>query len=150
MTQATNLSAGETPPPADRPPFEIAHSNLVEIQQRQIDAFARAGAIISSTVSAVISKQFDLLHKETEQFGDEMKLLFATRSPADVVPKQVAMVRSSFDQALTDLREISDLARNGTMELLDVFRDGIHQDMNPAPASTVEARPQHARPSRAA
>jgi len=150
MTEATNLSTGETAPPADRPPFGIGHSNLIEIQQRQIDAFGRASAIISSTVSAVLSKQFDLLHKEAEQFGDEMKLLFDARSPADVMPKQVAMARSSFDQALTDLREISDLARNGTIELLDVLREGVRRDMNPVPTPAVEARPQHARPSRAA
>jgi Phasin protein len=150
MTDAPKSPADETPPAVDRSSFELGRSNLVELQQRQIDALGRAGAVISSTVSAVISKQFDLWQKEAERFGDEMRLLLDTRNPADIVPKQVAMARSSFDQALTDLREINDLARNGTIELLDILREGLQQDTAPLPVPTIEVPRQPARPSRAA
>jgi phasin family protein len=147
MTESTVVSSGETVSPPNHPPFGFDQSSLIETQQRQIDAFGRATAIISSTVSAVISKQLDLLQKETEQFAAEMKLLFEVRNPADVVPKQVATVRSAFDETLADLREISDITRKGTIELLDVLRNGLPHDQSQSP---VEMRKPQTRPSRAA
>lgn len=150
MTENTAISTGEPGSPSSYPPFGFDHSNLIEAQQRQIDAFGRASAIISSTVSAVISKQFDLLQKEAEQFASEMKLLFEVRNPADVVPKQVATARSAFDETLADLREINDITRKGTLELFDVLRSGLPQETGAATALTAEIRKPQPRPTRAA
>ena len=148
MTENTAISPGEPVSPSNYPPFGFDHSNLIEAQQRQIDAFGRASAIISSTVSAVIAKQFDLLQKEAEQFASEMKLLFEVRNPADVVPKQVATARNAFDETLADLREINDITRKGTLELFDVLRSGLPQETSAATALTTEIRKP--RPTRAA
>lgn len=143
MTENTAISTDVADPAPDRSRFGFDRSSLIETQQRQIDAFGRATAIISSTVSAVISKQFDLLQKEAAQFAAEMTLLFDARNPADVVPRQVATVRSAFDETLADLREISDITRRGTLELFDVLRSGP----NPSAAAVELRKPQ---PSRAA
>jgi hypothetical protein len=150
MTGSTAIPTGEATPAPDLSPFGFDRSSLIETQQRQIDAFGRATAIISSTVSAVISKQFDLLQKETSQFATEMTLLFEMRNPADVVPKQVATVRSAFDETLADLREISDITRKGTVELLDALRGGFPRDPGFPSTSPLEMRKPPTRPSRAA
>ena len=147
--ESTATPTNEASPTPDHSPFGFDRSSLIETQQRQIDAFGRATEIISSTVSAVISKQFDLLQKEAAQFAAEMTLLFEVRNPADVVPKQVASVRNAFDETLADLREINDIARKGTVELLDVLRIGLPRDLS-HPSAPVEMRKQQTRPTRAA
>ncbi|MDB5362011.1 MAG: hypothetical protein JWO51_3308 [Rhodospirillales bacterium] len=147
MTESTSVSTEDTAPPTDRPPFGFDQSKLIETQQRQIEAIGRASAIISSTVSAVISKQFDLLQKEVAQFATEMEMFFEVRNPADVVPKQLTTVRSAFDETLADLREINDITRKGTIELFDVLRIGLPPDLPAPPPEVHKVQP---RPSRAA
>lgn len=150
MMESTAIPADETSSTPDHSPFGFDRSRLIEAQQRQIDAFGRATAIISSTVSAVISKQLDLLQKEAAQIATEMTLLFDVRNPADVVPKQVATVRSAFDETLADLREINDITRKGTLELFDVLRSGVPREIGLSSVSPVEMRKSQARSSRAA
>jgi phasin family protein len=150
MTENPAISTdGADAPPAPLP-FGFDPSSLLETQQRQIDTFGRATAIISSTFSAVISKQFDLLQKEAEQFASEIKLLLDVRNPSDVVPKQVATARSAFDETLADLREINDIARKGTLELFDVLTDGLPRDPGLPAVPPTEMRKPPTRPSRAA
>lgn len=148
--ESTAIPTHEAGPTPDHSPFGFDRSSLIETQQRQIDAFGRATEIISSTISAVIAKQFDLLQKEAAQFAAEMALLFEVRNPADVVPKQVANVRNAFDETLADLREINDITRKGTIELFDVLRSGLPRDLNQPPAPAVEMRKPQTRPTRAA
>ncbi|HLZ68106.1 MAG TPA: phasin family protein [Aliidongia sp.] len=149
MTESPAPSTADAAPPPDLAPFGFDPQSLIETQQRQIDAFGRATEIISSTFSAVIAKQFELLQKEAEQFASEMKLLLEVRDPADVVPKQVATARNAFDETLADLRAINDITRAGTLELFDVFRN-LPRDTNLPPAPPVEAHKLPTRPSRAA
>jgi phasin family protein len=150
MTENPEISTDGAGAPPDALPFGFDPSSLLETQQRQIDTFGRATAIISSTFSAVIAKQFDLLHKEAEQFATEMKLLLDVRNPSDVVPKQLATARSAFDETLADLREINDIARKGTLELFDVLREGLPRDADLPPVPPAEMRKPPTRPHRAA
>jgi len=150
MTEDPTISTNDAGAPPARPPFGFDQSSLIETQQRQIDAFGRATAIISSTMSAIIAKQFDLLQKEAEQFASEMKLFFEMRDPADALPKQVATARSAFDETLADLREINDITRKGTFELFDVLRQGLPQDPGLPSVPPSEMRKPPTRPSRAA
>lgn len=149
MTESTHVPADDTAS-TERPSFGFDQSSLIETQRRQIDAFGKASAIISSTVSAVISKQFDLLQKEMTQFAHEMELLFEVRHPAEIVPKQVNTARSAFDETLADLREITDITRKGTIDLFDVLRTGLPTDAGALSVAPVEMRKSQTRPSRAA
>ncbi len=94
---------------------------MVAAQQRNLDAWASASQIVVDGVKAIAQRQSEMMQSSVEQWVATGQGAMNGK-PADFKPAdQIATVKSGYEQAVTNAREIAEIALKAQSEAVDVL-----------------------------
>jgi len=103
-------------------PFQMFDADrLVAVQQRNLDAFASASQIVVDGVKALAQRQNEMMQASVDQFVASGQSAF-TGKPMDFQPgDQVAKARSAYEAAISNAKELTEIAIKAQSEAVDVL-----------------------------
>jgi phasin family protein len=94
---------------------------LVATQQRNLDAWASASQIVVDGVKAIAQRQSEMMQSSVEQWVATGQGAMNGK-PADFKPAdQIATVKSGYELAVTNARELAEIALKAQSEAVDVL-----------------------------
>jgi phasin family protein len=94
---------------------------LIAAQQRNLDAFASAGQIVVDGVKAVAQRQSEIMQSQVEQMVAAGQGVL-TAKPTEFKPAdQVAKAKSYYETAISNARELTEIAVKAQTEAVDVL-----------------------------
>ena len=94
---------------------------MVAAQQRNLDAWASASQIVVDGVKAIAQRQSEIMQSSVGQWVATGQGAMNGK-PADFKPAgQIATVRSGYEQAVNNARELAEIALKAQSEAVDVL-----------------------------
>jgi phasin family protein len=111
---------------------------LVEAQRKNFEAMANANRVAFEGAQAVVKRQGEIVRQSMQDASEAMKAMNGADSAEDRVAKQTEAAKKAFQNALTNMHELADMAQKSNTEALsyinkrvtesfDEMRDGMQQ-----------------------
>jgi phasin family protein len=108
-----------TPKPLPYPSFDA--DKIIAVQQRNIDAFASAGQIVVDGAKAIAQRQSEMLQSSVDQWMAAAQDTSALK-PGEFKPvDQVAKVKSAYEVAVANVRELAEITMKAQSEATAVL-----------------------------
>lgn len=101
---------------------------VVKSQQKNIEALTAANKAATESVKALTERQTEIIQasmKETQAAIDDMT---KSKTPQDAVTKQADFVKTSFETAFTNMREMADLFTATNKDSMDKFNSRVAEN----------------------
>jgi phasin family protein len=109
-------------------------------QQKNIQALTAANQLAFEGFQAVARRQSEILRQSIEQTTAIVTELLAAGSPEDKVAKQAELVKSAFEKALANTRELAELVTKSNSEAADVINKRVSESLEELKAAVAKAR----------
>lgn len=90
---------------------------LIDIQQKNLDAFVAANTKLAEGAQAVLKRQTELMQSAIEAARDNFSPSNATK-----VEKHVEFVKASTEQSVSNAREIAEIVSKSGNEAIEILR----------------------------
>ena len=100
---------------------QIDFNSIFTAQRRNIEAITTAGQVFAEGVQAVTRRQAEVVRSGVEQCLKASKDALTSGSPEVTASKQADFARGSFENAITHLREVSEMVTKSSFEAFDVL-----------------------------
>jgi phasin family protein len=109
-------------------------------QQKNIQALTAANQLAFEGFQAVARRQSEILRQSIEQTTAIVTELLAAGSPEDKVAKQAELVKSAFEKALTNTRELAELVTKSNSEAADVINKRVSESLEELKAAVAKVK----------
>jgi phasin family protein len=109
-------------------------------QQKNIQALTAANQLAFEGFQAVARRQSEILRQSIEQTTAIVTELLAAGSPEDKVAKQAELVKSAFEKALANTRELAELVTKSNSEAADVINKRVSESLEELKASVAQIK----------
>lgn len=96
---------------------------------RNLEALEKSARASAAGASALLSRQREMLQDTLREITDMAQSYRAPGSPQEMMQKQAAFARKSFETALKNAGEMAELARASGTESIEVLRSRIKEAM---------------------
>jgi phasin family protein len=94
---------------------------LMASQQKNLAALTKANQVLFEGAQAVVQRQVEILHKSMAELADASKAMMAEDDPQAGARKRFELAKTSFEQAIVNMRELAELAGKSNREALEVI-----------------------------
>jgi phasin family protein len=109
------------------PGFDI--ESLVATQRRNIEAVQAANQLAIEGVQAVLRRQGEILRQMVEESSAGLRDLMASGAPDQKIAHQTDLVKATFEKALANLRELTEMVAKSNTEAADVLTKRIGESL---------------------
>jgi phasin family protein len=102
---------------------------LVATQRRNIEAVSQANQLAVEGVQAVMRRQGEILRQMVEESTNALKDMMAAGAPEAKIAQQTELVKSVFEKALANLRELTEMVAKSNTEAADVLTKRIGESL---------------------
>jgi len=103
---------------------------VIEMQKRNLEAMTEANKLAAEGVQALAKRQVEIVRQGLEEMGEAMKDLMTAPSPEAGAAKQAEIAKHVFERAISNLRELSELASKSNAEALEVISQRIAANLD--------------------
>jgi phasin family protein len=102
---------------------------LLATQRRNIEAVTAANQLAIEGIQAVMRRQGEILRQMVEESSTVLRDLMASGAPEQKVAQQTEVVKSAFEKALANLRELTEMVAKSNTEAADVLTKRIGESL---------------------
>jgi len=114
--------------------------SVLASQQKNIQALTAANQLAFEGFQAVARRQSEIVRQSIEQTTAIVAELLAAGSPEDKVAKQADLVKSAFEKALANTRELAELVTKSNTEAADVINKRVSESLEELKATVAKAK----------
>jgi len=114
--------------------------SLVATQRRNIEAVTAANQLAVEGMQAVIRRQGEIIRQMVEESGSAMRDLMSAGAPEQKIAQQADLVKSAFEKALANLRELTEMVAKSNTEAADVLTKRIGDSLTELKSSLQRAK----------
>ncbi len=103
---------------------------LIESQQRNIEAIAKANQVAFAGVQAIMQRQAEILSKTLDETAKAVQAFSKTGKPEDIWAKQADLFKETYEHGLTDLRELTELSTKANSQAADLLSHRVTDGLN--------------------
>jgi len=111
---------------------------IMEAQRRNMEALTRANQLAMEALQTVLSRQTELLRETMSESATAMRGLLDQSSTDDKVAKQGEMMKTSFEKALANMREMTELVTKSHREACDVINRRVAEGLEEVRTSVTK------------
>lgn len=100
---------------------------VVQTQQKNIEALTAANKSATDSVKALAQRQTEIIQETMKETQAAIDSLSKSKTPQDAATKQVDFVKSAFDTAFSNMREMADLMTATNKDNLDKFNSRVSE-----------------------
>jgi phasin family protein len=103
--------------------------SLVATQRRNIEAVQTANQLAIEGVQAVVRRQSEIMRQMVEESSTVLRDMMATGAPEQKIAQQTELVKTAFEKALGNLRELTEMVAKSNTEAADVLTKRIGESL---------------------
>jgi phasin family protein len=103
---------------------------ILAANRRNMEAFAQANQLAAEGAQAIIRRQGEILKASMEDANRTMKTMLADGSPEDRIARQTDAIKSAFEQAISNYREMVEMASKSNAEALAVMSKRVAESLD--------------------
>ena len=103
--------------------------SLLAAQRKNIEALTAANRLALEGVQAVAHRQAEILRQTMEETSKMVSDLMAAGTPEDRVAKQADLMKSAFEKALANMRELAEMIAKSNTEAAEVISKRVSENL---------------------
>jgi len=107
----------------------VSFEALVETQRKNIEAFTTANQTAYSGLQALMQRQAEVLRTSFEDISASFTDLMSTASPEEKATKQADMLKTGYEKAVANSRQVFDMVARNNSEALDVLNKRVTESL---------------------
>jgi phasin family protein len=110
------------------PGFDM--ESMMAMQKRNMEALTQANQLALEAMQAVLTRQTEVLRQTLEESAAAMRGLMDPSSGDDKVTRQADLMKTSFEKALANMREVAELMTKSQREASEVINRRIAESLD--------------------
>lgn len=94
---------------------------LMETHKRNLAALTAANKLIFEGAQSITQRQMEVMRRQMTDLTQATTMLTTTAEPKERAARQAEMLRSAYENSVSDLREVEDLVRKSSAEALNLI-----------------------------
>jgi phasin family protein len=111
---------------------------IMAAQRRNMEALTQANQLALEALQTVLSRQTEVLRETMEESASALRGLLDQSSTDDKVAKQAEMMKVSFEKALANMREVTELVTKSHREACDVINRRVAEGLEEVRTSVTK------------
>lgn len=103
--------------------------SLVATQRRNIEAVQTANQLAIEGVQAVVRRQSEIMRQMVEESSTVLREMMTSGAPEQKIAQQTELVKTAFEKALGNLRELTEMVAKSNTEAADVLTKRIGESL---------------------
>ncbi|MCR9257565.1 MAG: phasin family protein [Alphaproteobacteria bacterium] len=95
--------------------------SIMATQQKNVDALTNANQAAVDGAQALAQRQMEMFHQAFEQVQELAKAMSGQTTPQDFAAKQTELMKSAIEKAISNSRELAELATKSQYEAADIM-----------------------------
>lgn len=121
------------------------YNQLFSTQRRNIEALSAANQAVVEGAQAITRRQAEVIRENVEQVLQASREMFSGGTPDLNVTKQADLAKNLFENNLSNIREITEMATKSSFEAFDVLNKRAAESIEEISSATTNARPAQAK-----
>lgn len=109
---------------------------IVSIQRRNFEAITAANQMTVEGIQSVVRRQAEIVRETLEDASSMLSDLTAAGTPEDKIIRQLERVKRAYDNAMSNVRELAELAAKSNGEAVDVVTNRISDSIDEIKSAT--------------
>jgi|TARA_R110002072_G_scaffold517_37_gene3296 phasin family protein len=125
--------------------------SVLEAQRKNLDAIAQANKLTIEGAQAIAQRQAEVLQSAMKDFTGSLQELTTVSAPQETMVKQADAAKTSFETAISNVRELSEMAAKSNSDALELINARISEgldEMKTVMSSVADATPKAAKAPR--
>lgn len=111
---------------------------LADAQKRNLEALSNANKLALEGAQAVARRNMEIIQQAMGEMTQAMQTLTAEGAPQDKMAQQTEMMKSAYERAIANMREIADLIQKSNGEALQVLNRRFTEAMDEVKAMVAK------------
>lgn len=120
------------------PGFDV--ESLLASQRRNLEAVQTANQLAVEGVQAVLRRQTEIMRQMVEESSSALRDLMASGAPDQKVAQQADLVKATFEKAIANLRELTEMVAKSNSEAADVLTKRIGESLTELKSALQRAK----------
>ena len=103
---------------------------LMAAHRRNMEVLAQANRLALEGAQAVGRRHMEIMQQTLTEFSEHMRELSATETPQAKAARQAELVKTSYEHAVANIRDLSELIQRSNTEALQVLSDRFRESMD--------------------
>jgi len=103
---------------------------IMAANRRNMEAFAQANQLAAEGAQAIFRRQGEILKSTMEDANRQVKTMLADGTPEDRVARQTDAIKTAFEQAISNYREMIEMASKANAEALSVMSKRVSESLD--------------------
>lgn len=117
------------------------YNQVLSTGRRNLEAASEASQAVVENVQAISRRQSEIARETLEGAMKASKDIFTSGTPETNIAKQAAYAKDAFESALSNLREVSEMAAKSCFEIFDVVTSRASESIEEISKATGAAAP---------
>jgi len=120
------------------PGFDV--EAILAAQRRNIEAMTTANQLVIEGIQAVLRREAEILRQTIEESSTVLRDLMAAGAPEEKLAQQTDLLKSSFEKALANLRELAEMAAKSNTEAAEVLTKRVGESLSELTAAVKKVK----------
>lgn len=94
---------------------------LMATQRRNIEVFSAANKVALEGAQAIAKRHMEIVQSAVAEMSENMKALAGAEAPQAKAAKQAELMKSAYEKAVTNMRELADMIQRSNGEALGLL-----------------------------
>ncbi|MCK8786968.1 phasin family protein [Roseomonas sp. NAR14] len=112
---------------------------LASAQRRNIEALSAANKVALEGAQAVAKRHMEILQQSMNEMTEALRAFSTQDSPQAKAAKQAEMLKSSYERAVSNIKELADLIQRSNTEALGLLNRRFAEAMDEVKTMVAEA-----------
>lgn len=112
---------------------------ILASQRKNIEAVTAANQLAIEGMQAVVRRQAEILRTTLEETGSLLTEALSAGSPEDKAAKQAELVKTAFEKALSNMKELAELVAKSNNEAANVISKRVSEGLDELKTALAKA-----------
>jgi phasin family protein len=113
---------------------------IVASQRKNIEAVTTANQLAVEGLQAVLRRQAEIIRQSIEEASSLVGDFTAVGAPEEKAAKQAELVKSTFEKALANVKELSELVAKSNAEAADILAKRVSESLDEVKTAIAKAK----------
>lgn len=111
----------------------------ITISRKNIEAVSAANQLAVEGIQAVIKRQAEIVQESIKEANSLVSEITAAGTPEDKILRQVELVKSAYETAISNTKELAEIAAKSNEEAIEVISGRVSDSLDEIKAVTKKA-----------
>lgn len=113
---------------------------ILDSQRKNVEAVSAANKVALEGIQAVMKRQSEIAQQAVEEVSKLVGQFDAKANPAETVAKQTELVKEAFEKALSNMKELAEMAGKSNGEALETIQKRFTESLEELKAQVLAAK----------